>query len=648
MLKKLFQKKQPPYDIFKTELLKKDANVKLLGNMIKSGEININHIDPNGETFLHIALKAKKIQSVLWLISNNIKAHIADNNGLTPFDIAINNQNHRIVRSLLNIVDVNIDKKDDFGRTVLQNSVVLGDHEMAKILLEHGADINSKDCKNRNVIYDAISYGNEEFIDYLLTFKHLELNNIDTGKNTILNHKSLKSNDNISIMLIEKGADPTILDKNGSSFLCNSALRGMEGLEIINCAVKKGFDINSRIANGNTILMEVIDKASLLNKEEDKDIKNSILNISKILISKGLDINAVNKENETVLFKAVRSGDEELVEFLLTLGINVNTQNKNSRTALAIAVNNGIENLKIIINLLKYKADPTIKNSEDKTLYEEINEIILNTKSHEQTGNQEMTKEDHKNDQYLRILKELLKYNEKDLNFLDSTGNPLFYKPLMHNHIVLFKIYAKAGLDIYKLNKDRHNLFFEYVVKVFEDDNEKIDFQSALSILISTKVDHNMQDETGWTAVSKIIATTPCNIKLFKSLVKVVRFNYALVDKLGRTAIHTAVWKGYTNVIRIINFVDPKIKNMPDHYGILPIVYAALLGNQKLVLTFIDIKAKATTDMCISQAAIKKFRPMLKNLEKLTQNIEDPLQLRQIKKVTDKIKSDFELDNCID
>lgn len=632
MIKKLFGKEESPAEAFEKELLKKESDINSLEKILKNGNVNINHQNQNGETFLHLALKSRKIQKAVWLLSKNIKADIMDNDGLTAFDIAVNNQNHRIVRTLINTTNVTLNKKDKFGRTILQDSIILGDHEMAKILLENGADINSKNNQNRNVIYDAVSYGNLEFIEYLLSFDSLELNNIDTSKDTILNHKTVKRNDNIAIMLIENGADPTIINSDGKTYLSNCALIGIDSLDIINTIIKCGFDINSKIANGNTILMEMIDSILLLNKNQDEQKRNSLLALTNALVKKGLNFNKVNHDNETVLFKAVRSNDDEIVKFLLEFGINVNNKNNKTQTALSIAVSQGIESFNIIVNLLRYKADPSVIDTSGKTLFEVINNILLDPKI-----------ENNIYAQYTRILKEMLFYNKKDLNFLDSTGDPLFYKPLISNNITIFKMYTKAGLDIYQLNKDGHNLFFEYVVKVFEDDNTNIDFQSALSILISSKVDHNMQDETGWTAVSKIIATTPCNLKLFKTLVKVAKFDYTISDKLGRTPMHSAVWKGRSSIIRIINFIDPRIKDIPDNYGILPLVYAALLGNQEVVLTFVDIKAKSTiSDSYISQAAIKKFKPMLKNLATLTKGIDDSLHLRQINKVIQNIRADFQ------
>lgn len=639
MFDKLFKKKQSSYELFISELLKKDSDKKLLEKMLDSGEIDINEKNDAGESFLHICLSSKKQQSALWLISKNISLDT------TAFDIAINNQYHKIVKLLLNSIDIDINKKNEFGRTLLQDSVILGDHEMAKILIEHGADINSKDNKNRNVLYDAMSYNNEKFIDYILSFGNLELNNIDTSKDSILNHNSIKNNNSMASKLIDKGANPTLLDRSGKSFLCRCALNGIDGLHLIHQAIEKGFDINSKIKDNHTILMILVDELSKLKDSDDEDRKKVIRYMLKDLISKGLDINAQTIENETVLFKAVRLNDEMLVKLLLESKIDVNIQNNKKQSALVIAVYQGIESIKIIIDLLKHKADPTLTNNLDKTLFEELNDIILHIK-YPEGFDKSSVEPKHLSIQYMNILKELLRHCKKDLNFLNSEGNPLFYKPLMYHNTQLFYLYTNKGLDIFKLNKDGHNLFYEYVLKIFEDDNDKVDFKGTLNILMSSKIDHNKQDETGWTVVSKIIATTPCNMNLFKTLIRIVKFDYKIVDKLGRSAIHSAVWKGKVDIVKIINFIDSSVKDIPDNYGILPITYAALLGNKELVLTFIELKSRSTTDLCIAPAAIKKFTPLLKNLDNLTIALNDPIKIRQMTKVIEDIKADFGAKDC--
>ena len=91
----------------------------------------------------------------------------------------------------------------------------------------------------------------------------------------------------------------------------------------------------------------------------------------------------------------------------------------------------------------------------------------------------------------------------------------------------------------------------------------------------------------------------------------------------------------------MIEHISPNIINQPDGYGILPITYAALLGNQKLVLTFLNLKSNIHGSKKIAKQAINQFSPMLKNLPKLLENIDNQTDLDHLQTITDQIKKDF-------
>lgn len=640
LLNKLLINKKSPIELFISELLKKNGDIGLLNKMLEDKQVNINYKNSEGEGFLHLCLKAKRVQNALWLISKNIKLDTIDKHGITPFILAVTNQYHRVVRIILDKVKVvELNKKNEYGRTLLQDSVILGDHEMAKMLIESGADLNILNNKKRNVFYDALSYNNEDFINYILDLKKIDLNTIDTDHNTLFAHKAIKENTELAKKLIENGANPTIINKDKSSYLYHCALNGVDGLELIHLTISKGFDVNSNVIGDYGLLFVLTKELSKANKTEDE--RKVLRYMIKDLITKGLDVNKLTASKETVLFQAVRINDLEFVKLLLHAKIRLNVQNNKLETALSIAVYQGITSIKIIVELLKHHADPVLINEKDKTLFEEINDSILNIKGSRVINSKEKLDRSHHNIQLIKILKELLKYHQDDLDYLDSTGNPLFYKPLMYNNTTLFYLYVNKGLNIHKLNKHGHNLFFEYVLKVFKEDNEKIDFQAALNILVSAKINHNIQDQAGWTVISKVIATTPCNLNLFKTLIKVVKFDYTLRDKLGRTAMHSAVWKNNAYVTKVINFIDPSVKDIIDNYGMLPITYAAVLGNKELVQAFISIKAKVVTEQTIIPEAIKKFTPLLTNLKKLTFALRDQNERTQVNLLIENIKKDF-------
>ena len=624
---------------FLNELLKTTPNKEYLNDILESGKVNINQVDKDGNSFLHICILKSKSKSALILIKHKIDTSIKNNNGKTAFNLAYEKKNHAIVKALLLATKVDINKKDKFGRTLLQDSVVLGDNEMAKILIENGADINSKDNNGRNIIFDALSYGDENFISYLLSFKDLELNNIDVNGNSIMHHPQVKAHDNLAIMLIKAGADTTIQNRLGHTYLCDTALRGIEADHIVKLAINYGADINSKVANGNTILMELIHAQAKLPPTETKK-KESLFEMAKKNISYGIDIDAVNRNGETVLFETLKTKDPKLLTYILEQGATIDLKNKHSHTPLHLMIYQGKEALELILILLKYGANPLIRDGNGKTIYEVLNDLILHTAKKKELTDPLMLSLVKQNGHYLELLKELLKINKQDLNFLDSNGSPLFFTPLLYDHFALFKLYIQNGLDIHKTDIENHNIFYKYVLKVFQDDKTNIDFQGILSSLLSKKVDQNFQDETGYTVVQKIM-DTKCNTHLFDILTNVTPFDYSKTDKLGRSVIHTGVWYSKKDIIKRIHLKDPKAINIPDSYGILPITYAALLGAQELVLAFLDIGSNIASGRPISKAAIKKFKPMLKNLPNLLKDLEDDTTIQKVNMVIDQVKRDF-------
>jgi len=628
-------------DMFLEELYQKDFDEKKLKTILDSGFININTVDEEKNTFLHLCLKKSKFKSAIWLIENGIDISIINNFNQSVLDMAVEKNNYSLVSLIVSKKVLNIDKKDKNNRTILQDAIVLGQSKIAKLLIDNGADINNKDINNRNSIFDALSYGDENFINFLLEQDNLELNNIDIDKNSIMHHPEVEKDDNKAIKLIKSGANTTIQNKNGETYLCNTALRGEEAYPIVKLAVDNGADINSRVIGDNTILMELIAVASKLTDEE-KARRESLLGMSKKVVDLGAQVDATNKDGNTALFEAINKIDFGLASFLLSVGVNPNIKNKNSQTALFEATYKGIEALDIILLLLKYDADPTIKNDKQESLYEVLNDIILDTHGKKKLTDPFVISKIKKNGQYILILKELLENNEKDLNFLDSSGNPLFFSPLLNNHFPLFKLYIQYGLNIETLNIAGHNIFFEYVFNIFKNDIHSPEFQSNLSMLISSKVDHNAKDENGDTVLHKIM-NTKCDISLFNSLTQIVLFDYTTKDNIGRTVAHSAIWHNKQKILSKIANIDRDILNIPDNYGILPITYAALLGSQELVLLFIRLGSNVRSGVVIHPNALKKFKPMLKNLDKLKDGIKDETILTKIDIVIDQVKRDFKL-----
>jgi len=646
MLSKLFQKEYNN-TTYLQELLQDEINEKWLADGLINEMIDINHKDTNADTFLIKCLKVSKTKSALWLISHNADISIINRDHKTALHFAIEKNNKEIVKKLLNLNIINLEQRDMEGRTILQNIVIHGYNEMAKVLIEYGANINNIDNKNRNLLYDTIAYGDASFLEYILNLKDLDLNLLDEEGNSIMHNIEVIKDDNIAKKLLIAGVDPTIKNKKGESFLLNTVLRGSKGEELIDIALENGANVNTKANKDQTILMEIIALSSSLSIEE-KNRRESLLRISKKMITHGGNINALEKNNESALFNAIRLCDYALVSFLLSGGINPNIINDDGDTVLNLIIFEGIKELDIILLLLNYGANPTIRNKNGQTIYEILNSIVLHNSGTKLLSDKEMIKKIDPIGQYVRLIKEFLDKRDKEesLNYLDSTGEPLFFKPLLFDHFLLFKLYIKSGLQINTRNKANHNIFYEYILKVFEEDKtdesslEK--FQNNLSYLLSNKIERNYQDSLGWTILHKIVGTN-CNDKLFNILTKVVLFDYSIQDHQGRTVIHNAIWAKKYSIIKKIYHVSPHTINIIDHSGILPITYAALLGNQKLVLLLLEMNSNVCGGKELNDRSIKKLKPMLKNLKKLKVGIEDPSIIKKLDTLMEQIIRDFKL-----
>ncbi len=641
MFSKILCKINPTPDKFLDELLKRDFDENILSDLIKSG-IDINHCDENGNTFLNLSIMTNKRRNKasIWLINNNCNLNIKNKNNKSAIHLAAEQANIKLVKVLLDTKKININETNSDGRTLLHDAVIHGEIEIVSELMRNFADVNILDSNNRNVLFDAIDFGEEKLITKILSTGELNINTADCNGHTVLHHREVLENDELAKILLQYGADPTINDQEGRNFLFHTALRGEDGIELLNIAIEKGCNLNGRMRDNNSILMEIMFAFANISDAEKKR-RAGLMDMAKLLVKNGINVNAINDKGETVLFDAVRKNDLEATAFLLEDGVDVNQRNKIFETALSIAVIKGIEYLDIILLLVDYGADVTIKVKDLKTIFEVLNDIILHTHGNHPMENQNLLAQiDIDDGQYMIVLRDILSKLTIKLDYNDFLGNPIYFKSLLYGNINLFKLYVKYGVDMNKRNSLGRTLFHEYVIYSFKNNADIDNFKNTLLLLSSIKVKANTQLKDGRTILSYLLLKE-CNIELFKTLVSIMRFDYKLQDNAGRTLVHSCVTGNNIKLLPIISALDCDVMNIPDYYGMLPITYAALMNNSKFVLELIKLNSLITSRKRITFQAIEKFSKLLPNLDKLTAEVFDLDDLRKIAILTNQIKKDF-------
>ena len=639
----LLSKFNPTPDRFQSEIIQTDFQEEILLSLLDSG-IDINYCDENGDTFLSICIKKHKLKAVEWLLKHKCNPNVRNNDGQTPIQLAVKSGKVKITKVLLETGLVSSNEKDGDGRTLLHEAVINGEIEIVNELIKHSADINIVDKNNRNILFDAVAYGEDKLISKILATGALDINTVDSEGHTILHKQEVLSDDNLAKKLLHHGADPTITDNDGKNFLFHTALRGEDGEELLDLAVEKGCSLNGRVRNNNSILMEIMFAFTNLSEDEKKR-RAGLMSMAKKLVKKGINVNAINDQGETVLFDAVRKNDTEATAFLLDDGVDVNQRNKRFETALSISVLKGIKALDIILLLMDYGASIITKVKDLKTILEVLNDIILHTHGNHDMENQNLLVQvDIEKGKYLVVLRDILSKTNVQLDYKDFSGDPIYFKPLLYGNIDLFRLYVKYGIDINKRNSKGKTLFQEYVMRIFDLGVFNENFEEVLLLLSSVKVNVNAQmPGDGKTILSYVVSQKRCSIELFKILIKRTRFNYTLQDKFGRTVIHSCVMGSNVDILRILYAYHQDIINIPDFYGMLPLTYIALSGNSELLLELINLDSLVTTDKKLTEQAITKFSPLLPNLDKLTNKVYDLDDLRKINIVIDQIKKEFRI-----
>lgn len=140
--------------------------------------------------------------------------------------------------------------------------------------------------------------------------------------------------------------------KGDDTLLKSKALIG--DVDSMRAILKTGVEVNFKDMNGDTVLACVIDNRD----------NSHAMEIVKVLLQFGADVNTKNDRWETPLLIAVRMNLENVSELLLELGCDAKARDLDSCCSLRYAAQN--DNGKLTEMLLKFGADASLKTDRDE------------------------------------------------------------------------------------------------------------------------------------------------------------------------------------------------------------------------------------------------------------------------------------------
>ena len=334
-----------------------ERNLTEIENVLKKG-IDINCQNKFGRTALMIAA-AHNSDAVMLLLNYGADPNLADHQGRTALMDAQQQSN---ISSMQYLIDAGADmeKKDfDMGLTVLMRACMSPgeeNNEIVKLLLESGANPNTKDFSGETAVMIDIQYGGNN-IDLLM--KH--------GANI---NESGKHGETALTLVGEYGSTQTI-----------NKILGYKP-DLIFLDPNKYNPLFSAVMNKNTEAIEVFVKAGLNINAVDKDGQNALLfaatyqkkDAVKKLVELGLNINSVDKSGRPFLslmasqdldYRWQSNEYSEMAKLFLQLGADINKRDNAGMTPLMHAAAGG--NYKIFEVLVNAGADSSVKDPNGHT-----------------------------------------------------------------------------------------------------------------------------------------------------------------------------------------------------------------------------------------------------------------------------------------
>ena len=338
---------------------------------------DVNSSDQEGDTALHFAAKYPAVAA--YLIQKGANVDARNNWGDTPIFRVANNGNLKMVQFFAD-KGAELDLRNDHGATPLNYASGNGHIAVMQYLIDHGANVNTLGnghsplawaCHNSHHGYlEAVKLLLEKEADINQSFRY-EGKYADNPDNQWLRgwtplmfaiHDWGATTDIIQYLL-DHGANPKAVSENGETplyvdFIVGNRLGNQ--MEIAKLLLAKGVDINGWVRDFGSVLHYA---AMMGSSQAIKD-----------LLALGANINLPCNGGQTPLLTAIKSNEHSLetVRLLVENGADVNRGDDSGWTPLHEACSKG--DLELVKYLISKGADKSLQNKDGATPFAVISQ----------------------------------------------------------------------------------------------------------------------------------------------------------------------------------------------------------------------------------------------------------------------------------
>lgn len=316
------------------------GKLDVVDNLLRD-DINLANSKKRGMSALIMAIHGghEKVLEKLLAADASLSSPDLSPSDQIPLHQAVRRSNETMVSTLLDH-GADVETRDELRRTALFETLECRNLDGAILLFDHGIDISSSDHKGNSVLHEAAQRGASQHASLFID-QGIELNKFNDEGLTPLHLAARHGHCRIVNDLLEKGVEVDLTNRQaGLTPLMYAASTG--SIELCQILFSWGADIAKVSFDHKTSLMiaAAAGHAQLL----------------QLLLDHGADVNALDSESESTLTLAAKAGDALLVRLLLDHGADVNASTSGSVSPLTVAAKSG--HASIVRLLLEHGADP--------------------------------------------------------------------------------------------------------------------------------------------------------------------------------------------------------------------------------------------------------------------------------------------------
>ena len=224
-------------------------------------------------------------------------------------------------------------------------------------MLDAGANVSMLDYLSKHSVLHIIANRRHtnflELISMVIKREGIDINGKDHSNKTALHYAAYRGHQNIALMLLTNGCNVNLKDSNMKTPLHHAIENGAMGV------IEHLIDYGANIKYLNTYTKE--NPLHFAIKQNCQVIEDMI----KLLVDKGVDIDAQDYILRTPLHIAIEDGNIDIALLLIKLGADVNLQDCEMKTPLHYTAEIGVVSL--IENLIDHGANINVPDCSHNT-----------------------------------------------------------------------------------------------------------------------------------------------------------------------------------------------------------------------------------------------------------------------------------------